>query len=494
MPSRRTLFSLLLLVASQGCASYTGPDSEQEYQPVPNEQIEASMVVFYGEDNSSLGGGNTIVGDLDGDGIDDLVLVDGGAEAEAKIYEDVNGAAYIFYGREVFKRETRVVDADAILRGVSTHATAFCDFDGDGLHDLAFNGECKYPGVTPEGYCMGFRLVYGSTERFSGQQMSTSVGVDITYPSQPGPGFESLGVTCAGDVNGDGLDDLLFETRTDSSSAYCRGHAYLLYGRQERLSGEFSLDDADAVFEGSGDGYYVQVGAKGAGDVDGDGYSDLLVPFEKEDTEPGYGRSIGLYYGGQSLIGRISPSDSDARINLDFIWVQLVGLGDLDGDGADDFGTTGQWDAVVIYGSAERFSGVLTDDDVDFVIKPEGAPSYLAALASGDVDSDGQLDLLVGDPQQNAEGMQSGALYLLLGESARFSGRSSLGRSNALLYGKGSQEAQGGLGESLGYGTASGGDVNGDGYQDVLVGAIGNIIGDEFGGAVYLIFGGPSKE
>jgi hypothetical protein len=491
------LIAIAVLVVA-GCSVYSETNSglenkdEHEYGPVPNAMIDATMVVFHGEDHGTLGGANAIVGDIDGDGVDDFVLLDGGGSAtNSPGFEDVRGAVYVFYGRTSYKKEMSVLEADAILRGASNFVAGVGDVDGDGLNDFAFIGEHLVDHIDPGyPYTPGAHLVYGSSERLSGQHLASDVGVHITSGFSSSLYPELFSVHGAGDVNGDGLDDVLVEIRTEGYNANQRVYSYLVLGSRERLPKSYSLDDAQAVFEGSKDGYFVEHGSAPAGDINGDGYSDVLV--STRNTE--WDWRVNLHYGGENKFsGSIPPGEADAVFAMESLWTTVGRLGDLDGDGLDDFTVARDWAVPVLYGRDRKLSGTLTESDFEFVIKPEGAPSYMAGLGVGDVDADGNPDIVIGDPHQNKNGMQTGALYLVLGADHRFSDQHNLGETHALLYGKSFQETGDGLGEDLGYGVSSGGDVDGDGYHDILAGAPGDVVGDRYGGTVYLIFGGPRK-
>lgn len=434
--------------------------------------IALGVVSISGEPQGTIGYANAIVGDLDVDGYDDFVVLDyGGAGPMAERY-GVRGAAYLFYGRPALAASFTVLEADAILRGASEIVHPLGDVDADGLPDFAFGSK------------EGVHVVFGSRERLSGEHFACDIGALLTVDDVSDVadgGSHSFVVNRAGDVNGDGHDDLFVQVRDERANPQIvdtfllDGRAIVRMARVNLATTAQRLEDASAF----------DIGGGGAGDVDGDGYHDLLLMLEDGQTP-----NVGLFYGSSAMLEAPLRATDAAATWDDGLWVTLGGAGDLDGDGLGDFAVGGHDSVSIVYGSPARLHGVQPIDSGSVVILAEGKPSYLAGLGFGDVDGDGWVDVLVGDPHQARNGYQSGALYALLG-AGRIEGSQRLGEHYALAYGNGDDTSED-RGEALGYGTASGGDVNGDGFDDVVVGAPGHVVGDEHGGISYLLFGASS--
>jgi len=437
---------------------------------------------FVGEANSALGSVSAIVGDMDDDGFDELVLLD---YWEVATHPTTLGAAYLFYGRESFPDTVDVADADLILRGADWSATGLGDIDGDGYADLAFTSTCN--GLVPECEATaGVHIIYGGPERLSGEYRSNELGLQWTL-DDPGAGY--LRVRSAGDVNGDSLGDMLFDVDTGLASPVDDPGtfvSYLLLGRRDREQQAPEPGSADAWFD-AGSGNPLSFRSEGAGDVDSDGFDDVLISTGNSPT----GR-VELFYGSPD---RFEGSRGPAHADASFDWSSnekegVYRLGDLDNDGFDDLGlgyTGSPSELRVVYGRGERFSGNYDADIVGFSLTTP--MDWISGLASGDLDNDGYLDLVLGDANVDTYGVFGGAVMFIPGTPERPTGHSQLTTDQFHIFGRG-WSSDPVAGPELGYGVSSGGDVNNDGYDDVLVNAPGTFSSVNEGGSVFLFLGG----
>ncbi len=477
----------------------------------PEWTADHSLVMITGEQRGAIVH-SAVVGDLDADGYDDFVLVDpGNSGPQPSLDIQLRGAAYVFYGRQPFEGEpndqaqggaggspgsevgaggtpepepfpephtTLAADqADMIVRGVSGSASGLGDINGDGYDDFAFVTACSLDLDNCDPALNGVHVFYGGTGRYSGEWRADEIGSHWVAPAL------TWQVRPAGDVNGDGYADMLVDT--GALQEPINPVTYLVLGRTE------PLDDVtyDAVFERGEVG--LTMGSAGTGDVDGDGYDDILLPVGEASCTAG---GIALFYGAADRFsGTLSPAQADASFTGQAIWYITGAIGDLDGDGYDELAlpstmVNGASDfpgyVPVIYGRPNRFSGPYQIEQVmDFSLHPRASVDGLAAC---DLNGDGRRDLLLGDSKDETTGFQAGSLSVLRGSPQRLSGSFKVTSASALLYGQSDNET-----DLLGYGTSGGGDINGDGYDDALVGATGNHIGDEGGGRVFLILGAP---
>jgi len=350
------------------------------------------------------------------------------------------------------------------------------DVDGDGLSDflVGAEGDTTYGSNTGKAY-----LFTGSP---SGAMTPTA-----SFVGTGGANYAGRGLDGAGDVDGDGYDDLLVGADGNSAAGTNAGAAYLIYGP---VTGDMGLGVSDVTFTGEGSGDRAGLSVAGAGDMDGDGYDDLLIG--------AYNASyLGIDSGKTYLIygpptGTLVPlAGADAAFGgenaSDRAGYRVAGAGDIDGDGNDDIliGAYGNDDAgdlagkvylvlgpqygLSSLGAAEAsFSGSVTDDEAG-----------MAVAGAGDVNGDGLDDILIGAHQNGANGDESGRAYLFFGPQ---SGAMGVDAGNALISGEAADD-------NSAISLAGGHDIDGDGLMDILIGAM-NVQGvGNHSGAAYLITG-----
>jgi hypothetical protein len=288
-------------------------------------------------------------------------------------------------------------------------------------------------------------------------------------------------VSSAGDVNRDGFDDVIVGARSNDSAGTQAGRAYLFYGP---LAGSRSASSADAIISGA-PFYELGWSVAGAGDVNADGFDDVVVGAWMADL---VGRAF-LFLG--PISGPRSVADADASFAGVIFSEELgdaVGAGDLNNDGVPDLilgaprpplNGENPGRVYVFFGPVSG-SFLATQADVILFGEQEN-DEFGTAVGAGDVDGDGADDLIVGAHQLFRDA--PGRAYVFYGP---LNGAISARNADAILVGEVSTPDEGDLfGESV----ASAGDTNGDGFDDVVVGASSNAAGGVRAGRVYLFHG-----
>jgi len=441
--------------------------------------LSEAMVKIIGEIPLDQAGVSLASGDIDQNGLDDVIvgayLNDGGGEQ--------SGAAYVtrspmLVAETLLTADTQVVgDGPLDLAGFDVSAG---DVNADGYADLL---------VGAYGADVGSIDFTGAAYLFYGPTASDYLAGDASVVFIGESPAEALGfsVSCAGDANGDGYNDVLLGAPSDFEGGPGAGAAYLFYGPLE--PGIYNVSAADAKLVGEDPADLAGTAVAFAGDVNNDGVGDLLIGAYGD--EEGAGEQSGAAY---VLFGPV-----EGMVNLAQADVKLMGesafdeagfavsaAGDVNQDGVADIviGAPLEYDdgkgaAYLVYGPIRSGKRSLGTVSVKLVGEETGSVAGIAVSHAGDVNRDGYSDILVSDNLENTAGIGAGAVYLLYGPVP--TGVHVLGSLGAKFTGEGD-------GELAGSAIESAGDINGDGYGDFMVSALFNSLGYAIGG-VYVFFG-----
>ncbi len=341
------------------------------------------------------------------------------------------------------------------------------------------------------------------------EQNGIVLGADNNDFSNPFlDGFDSLAM---GDINGDEIADLIIGAPSADGPENWRTHAgevYVIFGPPP-ASLDLARTKPDITIIGADEGDNLGT-ALASGDVDGDGFDDIFIGAPSADSLRNERKDAGEVY---IVFGSSGPPDTidlaeteaDATV-LGADTGDNLGLaitdGDINGDGLDDIiigapagsgpgnGRGGAGEAYVIFGGFSFTSIDLAATRADLTIFGDDVGDHLGlALATGDINTDGIGDLIVGASAGDGPGNSrdnAGDVYAILG-SPNPPSSLDLAEKSADLTILGA-----GIGDRLGIALASG-DTNGDGADDIAIGAFaGDGPGDgrANAGEVYLLFGG----
>ncbi|MCH7999831.1 MAG: VCBS repeat-containing protein [Chloroflexi bacterium] len=474
-------------------------------------------------------------GDFNGDGNADLLVTarladPGGAGNE--------GAAYVIFGPR-----SGVIDlaqcpgdpnhcADVVIEGADGSdqlgfSAAAADFNGDSYDDiLVASYQADGPGTgtcvnqngafrgtgdrcsAGEAYIIfGSPLLGGIIDTAAGEQDVTILGASAG---------DEMGVASgAGDVNGDGYDDILLGAHHAGPGGKAEaGEAYVVFG-SATLAGTVDLATATdiAIVQGEKAGDLLG-GAVGSGDISGDGVADFLLGAHFADPL-GRGTAGAVYGVYLPQIGALDLATTAADLTVygaeagDVLGLRESGL-DFNGDGQDDLyldarfgdgagnGSANAGEAYIIFGPKSGTIDLAVTNPDFTIFGADADDSLRASLDAGDFNGDGVDDLVASSFFADAAGSgtacgtgqvgdrcQAGETYIVFGPRTGILDLATASADRTVL---GAQ-----AGDNLGR-WLSAGDFDGDGVDDLLVGAIGADPGGRAdAGEAYVLIGGNTS-
>ncbi|MEO1198792.1 MAG: Ig-like domain-containing protein [Pseudomonadota bacterium] len=465
---------------------------------------------FQGVDAGDVSGFKvTSAGDINGDGFDDLLisswvagapgltnsgevyLVFGGAANLAAL--DGNGDGNILLS-DIDGTNGYVLNGDAGDRAGSDIASA--DLNGDGIMDLVIGARfSEQSGNTQDGQVY---VVFGGTTNLANADDSTpgnrdgrialdgiaAIGAGYIIEGEAAGDQFGFTVSNVGDTNGDGFDDIMVFARQTLTGA---GVSYLIYGGSQNLE---ALDAADGsnnnVLEAgelvgagfSGFGYRLIGESAGdlsgialsGGDFDGDGVSDILIGAPR---------------------GGFIPANDTGHVNIIVDTTRVLAAADAVSPGTDGSVNMSAVDSGGIPAPTGYTIQGANFDEIGFAVD-----------GTGDANGDGRADVLIGAPFDDRAGTEQGAAHLLFSNRLDVAGTGADAidgnpderiETNNLNATNGFTFITGVDGDTLGSSVSFAGDINGDGYDDLLIGAGQRDTGAGATGSVFLVFGGMTN-
>lgn len=451
--------------------------------------VRVSELLWPGVDLTLLGLVVASAGDLNGDGLDDVVIGAGSAAAV--------GQAYVVFGQAGGLGDldlTTLGDAGFLISGAEpASALGFSvasagDVNGDGFDDLLLGafGTARDGGAA--------FLIFGRADGFTDLATGALGAAGIRLDGLSRFAATGYSVASAGDMNGDGFDEMLIGSLTGvfpgSPSA---GAAFVVWGKADGFANInlITLGAGGFRIVGAGSGDLLPSVAP-AGDVNGDGLADIILGVRDFVSGVGYtGAAAYLVLGridGQADINLASPGPGVIRIS----GISGNALGDVVVASAGDLNRDGFDDILVDVGNATipglgvtRSTWVIwgRDTPTDIDVTDLGGAGFritgpaqtnlppTTVASAGDVNGDGHADLIIGSAS-------IGSAHVVFGRAGGFD---NIDLTSFTVPGFRIDGAV--AGDALGFSVASAGDVDGDGFDDLIVSAPG------IEGKAYILYG-----
>ena len=374
------------------------------------------------------------------------------------------------------------------------------DVNGDGFADIIVGSAFASPDPARQ-YSGASYVIFGTASGFAADfDLSTLNGSNgFQINGELLADFAGFLVGSAGDVNGDGFDDIIVGAYGADPNGHSRaGATYIVFGKASGFPANLELSTLNGTngfqINGEATDDYSGYFATSAGDINADGYDDIIIGARFADPNGlnNAGASYVVYGSGSAFPAVLNLSGLNGtngfRINGEFegdrSGIAAASAGDVNGDGLDDLvigvyyaGPNGRnsGSAFVVFASASGFpanfelssingtNGFKVNGEEDF----DGAG--ISVAPAGDVNGDGFADVFIGAYEASPNGVfRAGAGYVIFGKASGFPAETELSTLNGT---NGFRISGVSVEDRVGSSVASAGDVNGDGFDDLILGA-----------------------
>ncbi|MEQ1675896.1 MAG: FG-GAP-like repeat-containing protein [Chitinophagaceae bacterium] len=404
-------------------------------------------------------------GDINGDGYSDVIvgalLYDNGQSNE--------GATFIYHGSAsgINTTPATMVESNQASANLGKSVAGAGDINGDGYSDVMAGAFAYSNGETNE----------GAVFIYQGSAAGINTVAAASIESNQAGALMGYTVACAGDVNGDGYSEVIVGVIAYDGDQADEGAAFIYYGSATGIS-----ITTNNILEGNQAGTGLS-SVGGAGDVNGDGYSDVMIGITGYDNGQTDEGAAFVYHGSAAGINTIASAMMESNQAVAYFGSSVASAGDVNADGYSDVimgapnydnGQTDEGAAFVYHGSATGINAIAA-----VRLENNQAFSYLggSVASAGDVNGDGYSDIIVGASLYDNGLTDEGAAFIYHGSAA--------GISTIAVTNVESNQA----GALMGNTVASAGDVNGDGYSDIIVGAVAYDNGQANEGAAFVYHG-----